>query len=576
MNGPQTEAAERLHALKYRQPGEDFREAMNRIAFGLRDNDEHYHAFRKILLDMRFMPGGRIQNAIGASRATTPFNCFVSGTIEDSLVTGAGCIMDRQKEAVATLRMGGGIGYDFSTLRPKGDKICHLGSVTDGPIAFMHGFDAYCGVISSAGHRRGAQMGIMRVDHPDIVEFVHAKQNGRDLTRFNISVAVTGEFMRAVEQGGNFDLRFRSEIHQTVDARELWEKIMRSTYDWGEPGVVFIDTMNDMNNLYYCETIAATNPCGEQPLPPFGACLLGSYNLVKYLVPQTGPTEQRRWSFDFDALKADIFPVVRAMDNVVDQARYPLAEQKAEAVNKRRMGLGVTGLANAAEACGYPYASQEFIDFERKVLRLLRDEAYRSSVLLAAEKGPFTLFDSERYLAGRFVSTLPKDIREAIAVHGIRNSHLTSIAPTGTISMCADNVSGGIEPVFSYRVERDIGTPDGAVRERIEDYGAKFLGVRGRLADDVSAEEHVAVLVAAQEFVDSAVSKTVNMDGQKMTWEAFKQIYTSAYLGGAKGCATFNKSGKRMALLLDAEAPPPQSADLSCQIDPVTGHKECA
>lgn len=571
MTGPQTKAAERLHALKYRQPGEDFREAMNRIAFGLRDSDDHYQQLRSILMDMRFLPGGRIQNAIGAARATTPYNCFVSGTIADSLVTGPGCIMDRQKEAVATLRMGGGIGYDFSTLRPKGDKIRHLGSSTDGPIAFMHGFDVYCGVIASAGHRRGAQMGVLRVDHPDIIEFIHAKQNNDRLTRFNISVAITDAFMRAVEAGTSFDLAFDGTVHQSVDARELWERIMRSTYDWAEPGVIFIDRMNAMNNLWYCETIAATNPCSEQPLPPFGACLLGSFNLVKYLAPVADRNDPG-WRFDLAGFARDIPVIVRAMDNVVDRARYPLPEQRAEAVTKRRMGLGITGLANAAEACGFPYASHEFLIFTRDVLQTLRDETYRASVALAAEKGAFALFDQERYLAGDFIKTLPDDIRGGIAEHGIRNSHLTSIAPTGTISMCADNVSGGIEPVFAFTIERPIGTPDGPTVEMIEDYGARFLNVKGRLADDVSADEHIAVLVMAQRYVDSAVSKTVNMDGRKMGWDDFKNLYMTAWRGGAKGCSTFNKSGRRVALLTAA----PVADGAACYIDANTGQKECA
>jgi len=566
--GPQTDAADRLHASKYRQSGEDFREAMNRVAFGLRDSDQHYSELRDILMDMRFMPGGRIQNAIGALKQTTPYNCFVSAKIRDSLL-GTGGIMARQVEAVATLRMGGGIGYDFSTLRPRGDSIKSMGSVTDGPIAFMRGFDAYCGVIASAGHRRGAQMSILRVDHPDIGDFILAKHNNDKLRNFNISVAITDEFMEAVERKGTFALKFNGRVYRTVDAVELWEKIMRSTYDWAEPGVIFIDRINEMNNLWYCETIAATNPCGEQPLPPYGACLLGSFNLTKYVTKRH--YENYFWEFDVEQFKADIPVVVRAMDNVVDRAKYPLAEQKAEALNKRRMGLGIAGLANAAEAVGFAYGSPAFIEFEKTILTILRDESYRASADLAKEKGSFTLFDSERYLSGKFIQTLPADIRESIHKTGIRNSHLTSIAPTGTISMCADNITGGIEPVFAHTIDRPItGQGGSVVVERLEDYGVKFFGIKGRLADDVSADEHVKVLVEAQKYVDSAVSKTVNMDGAKMSWEAFQGLYKAAFNNGAKGCSTFNKTGKRMGLLHEAVS------GQTCTIDPTTGHKECS
>jgi ribonucleoside-diphosphate reductase alpha chain len=565
MTGPQTEAAERLHAMKYRQPGEDFREAVNRVAFGLKDDDAHYKALRPILLDQRFLPGGRIQLSIGSQYATTAYNCFVSGTIADSMVTGQGNIMQRQTEAVATLRLGGGIGFDFSTLRPHGDPINELGTVTEGPLSFMHAFNAYSDCIAGAGMRRGAMMAVLRVDHPDIERFVRAKQNEHALRRFNISVAVTDEFMDAVAGDKPFTLRFGSQKRREVSAVELWEKIMRSTHDWAEPGVIFVDRINEMNNLWYCETIAACNPCSEQSLPPFGACLLGSFNLVKYLEKVADDA----WEFDWDQLRADIPVIVRAMDNVVDRARYPLAQQKAEAISKRRMGLGVAGLANAAEALGHAYGSADFLSFEAEVLACLRDESYRASAQLAAEKCAFPFYDDEKYLAGRFIKTLPDDVRAAIAKHGIRNSHLTSIAPTGTISLCADNVSGGIEPVFSYKIERPIVTPDGVMMETVEDYGAKFLGVRGKLATDVTADEHIDVLCTGQAFVDSAISKTINMDEKKMGFDEFKSIYRKVFDRGGKGCATFNVNGKRGALLASEEGG-------ACYIDPATGRKECA
>lgn len=576
--GPQTRVGDYFHAMKYRGDGESFREAVNRVASALRDSDEHFHRFRDIMLDMRFMPAGRIQSAMGATRATTPYNCYVSGTIQDSFVHGDGNIMQRATEAAATMRMGGGIGYDFSTLRPKGALIRKLQSHSSGPIAFMDVFNAICKCVASSGHRRGAQMGVLRVDHPDIEEFIHAKQNTSALTGFNLSIAVTDEFMAAVKVGASFDLKWGGEVYKTVDARALWETIMRSTWDWAEPGVLFIDTINRMNNLQYCETIAATNPCGEQPLPPFGACLLGSFNLVKYIRPKTvREISEPAWAFDWDQFALDIEPVVRAMDNVVDRARYPLPEQEKEAKDKRRMGLGITGLANAAEALGYPYGSPDFLAFQELVLKTLATEAYRSSALLAHEKGSFPAFDAVEYGRSEFVQKLPEDVQLMIQELGIRNSHLTSIAPTGTISLCADNVSSGIEPVFDYVTERPVNTPAGVELVEVEDYGVANFGVKGRRAGEVTAQEHVAVLASAQKWVDSSVSKTCNMDG-RMSWEDFKALYMTAWESGAKGCTTFNIDGKRMALLTGKTAPKEDDGPMietACQIDPETGRKEC-
>ena len=606
--GPRTQAADVLHAMKYRSPGEDFREAMNRVAFKLADGGDHYHEFREVLLEQRFLPGGRVQGAIGATRKVTPFNCYVAPTIGDSFVHGDWSIMDVAKAAAATMRMGGGIGYDFSTLRPRGDLINGLASHSSGPVNFMTIFDAICRCVASSGHRRGAQMGVLRIDHPDVEEFIKAKQSTpaqdairraaeelpgarrqeieialqafNHLTGFNVSVAVTDKFMNALARKATFELTFGGKVAKEVDAEELWEKVMRSTWDFAEPGVLFVDRINEMNNLWYCETIAATNPCGEQPLPPNGACLLGSFNLAAYLT-KVLPTNLNPagWSFDWDRLKADIPTVTKAMDNIFENALFPLPEQADEAANKRRMGLGVTGLANAAEACGYPYGSPGFIDFEKKVLRVIRDETYRASAEIAGRKGAFPLFDAEKYLSGRFVATLPEDVRALIKKNGIRNSHLTSIAPTGTISMCADNVSSSIEPVFAYSTTRPINTPDGPVVATIEDYGAGFLGVRGKLAADVTAAEHVAVLVAAQLHVDSAVSKTCNVP-ETMPWEDFKAIYVAAWDGGAKGCTTFNAGGKRMALLTPtkskADVAEPIALDgQTCEVDPATGRRNC-
>lgn len=565
--GPQTAAADQLHAMKYRGKGEDYREAMNRVAFGLKDDDAHYHVFREVLLDMRFMPGGRIQNAIGGTRQTTPYNCYYSGVIADSSAD----IFDKVKEAFLTMRMGGGIGFDFSSLRPKGDQIRSLGSQSSGPLSFMRIFNETGLCAASAGHRRGAMMAVMRVDHPDILEFVRAKHNDTEYRGFNISVGITDAFMEAVYAGKDFALNFGGREYNSIDAAELWNVIMRSTWDYSEPGVMFLDRINQMNNLWYAETITGTNPCGEVPLPPYGACLLGSFNLVKYLrAVHAGGAGDAGWYFDFAQLQTDIPAVVRAMDNVVDRARYPLAEQKAEAISKRRMGLGVTGLANAGEACGLAYGSDAFLDFTADVLRTIRDAAYRASAELAKEKDSFPLYDPVRFGQSKFIATLPEDIRALIAANGIRNSHLLSIAPTGTISMCADNVSSGIEPVFAYQSRRLINTPDGPRESLIDDYGSAVLGVKGKRADTVSAQDHVAVLTTAQRFVDQAVSKTVNMDSAVMPWSDFVGLYSQAFQGGAKGCTTFNKSGKRAGIMTDAED------GAACTVDPQTGRRECA
>ncbi len=587
--GPQTAYSDQLHSEKYRLPGETFREAMGRVASALKDDDEHYHAFRDALLHQRFMPAGRIQAAMGSPKAVTPYNCYVSGNIPDSFVARdnpeESSIMHRAEQAATTMRMGGGIGYNFSGLRPRNALIKKLHSRSGGPLSFMPIFDGVCKATSSYGNRRGAQMGVLNIDHPDILAFVHAKHDQSTLSGFNISIGVTDEFMEAKAGGKTFDLRFGGETYDTVDARELWEAVMRSTWDWAEPGVLFIDRINKLNNLWYCETILATNPCGEQPLPPFGACLLGSFNLVQYLVFDLGG-----WMFDWDRLEADIPHVVRAMDNVVDRARYPLVEQELEAKNKRRMGLGVTGMANAFEAMGHPYGSVGFVQLEDKLLRFIARHCYLASVGLAREKGAFPLYD-ERYLEGEFIRSLDSDVQDLIRRYKIRNSHLTSIAPTGTISMAADNISSSIEPVYRWQQERAVLMNEGRVNVDLFDYGFSNFRVRGRRTSmgEVKASEHVEVLCTAQRHVDSAVSKTVNCDGS-MPWEDFKGIYDSAYEGGAKGCTTFNKDGHRMGLFKEtpepADLPFPgdnsmamagfQTADLgqTCEIGP-DGRRSC-
>ena len=820
--GPTLGISQEIHALKYRSKGESFKEAMTRVADALKDNDEHYKQFREILLNQRFLPAGRVQAAMGAPREVTAFNCFVSGTLEDSMDS----IMDKAAEAAQTMRLGGGIGYDFSSLRPRGDHIASLDSRSSGPISFMGIFDAICKTIASAGHRRGAQMGVLRVDHPDIEEFIKAKNNSTTLTQFNVSVGVTDDFMDAVINDKMFDLVFEGKRYKTVRARYLWDEILRSTWDWAEPGVLFIDTINKKNNLGYCETIAATNPClhpdtlietvegrvriadikeptivytsmsdgslgmarstaswvsktnakvwkittrngkeikvtadhkllvhdkgwvkacdlilgdrivllcrarrgseysgvklttednrayrmehrmiaesvygdlgtnvvhhinndtydnhidnfeimsaeehnrltastthpqehqvhgldgrfvptgvsskritpmpehlksnmknhfsnavveiipdfevtdvydltvegthnmignfmvvhncGEQPLPPYGACLLGSFNLVKYIYTDGEGVGKIR-VFNYEALKHDITPVVRAMDNVIDRTVYPLEAQRREAQNKRRMGLGVTGVANAGEALGYTYGSPEFLEWLEEVMTVIRDTCYQSSISLALEKGPFPLFQADKYLESGFARTLPESLRRDIHNYGIRNSHLLSVAPTGTISLSADNVSSGIEPVFSLSYERTIQTFEGPKVERVEDYGFRVFGVKGRTANELSVFDHVKVLNTASRFVDSACSKTCNV-GDEVTWEQFKDVYMQAYLGGASGCTTFRASGKRYGILnasavedVAVEEEKVEDKEFveesgACYYDPSTGLRQC-
>ena len=567
--GPKTRLSQEIHALKYRSKGESFAEGVYRFASTLADSPEHYKALCKILLNQKFMGGGRTQLAIGSPHLTTAFNCFVSDTIKDSFDS----IMDKVKQSGQTMRKGGGVGYDFSPIRPSGSLIKSLGSNSSGPISFMRIFDSTCKTVSSAGHRRGAQMGVLRVDHPDIEEFITAKQNETELTAFNISIGVTDKFMQAVKNKEDFELIFEGKVYKTIYAPALWEKIMRTTWDWAEPGVLYIDRINDANNLWYCETIAATNPCGEQPLPPNGACLLGSWNLTKYVDFDNEGTR----SFNFAQLMQDIPVVVRAMDNIHDNTIFPLPEQAEESANKRRMGLGVTGLANAIEAIGFPYGSEKFLSVAEDIFKVIRDESYKASVALAKEKGAFPMYD-DKYLEGEFIKTLPEGVRAGIKEYGIRNSHILSMAPTGTISLTADNISGGIEPMFSKGYDRTIQTEDGPIIEEVRDYGYATWGVLGRSANECTADEHLSVLALATKYVDSAVSKTVNVSPD-MPWEEFKSIYMKAWEMKCKGITTFNSGGKRFGILnekVEEEVEEVEETAVACFIDPSTGQKECS
>ena len=507
--------------------------------------------FAQALAGHKFLPAGRILAGAGTQRSVTLFNCFVMGTLEDSMDG----IFSGLREAALTLQQGGGIGYDFSTLRPRGAAVAGVGADASGPVSFMDVWDAMCRTIMSAGSRRGAMMATLRVDHPDIEEFIAAKRSEGRLTNFNLSVLVSDAFMAAVKANQDWALSFGGKTYRTLKAKALWDSIMRSTYDYAEPGVIFIDRINAANNLSYCETIAATNPCGEQPLPPYGACLLGSINLARLV---RHPFEANA-AMDLTELEQLVGTAVRMMDNAIDVSRFPLEAQAIEARAKRRIGLGVTGLADALIFCRVKYGSPRSIELIQSWLATISQAAYRMSVELAREKGPFPLYDTNAYLSRPFIQALPADIYNAIAAHGIRNALLTSIAPTGTISLLAGNVSSGIEPVFAFSYRRKILQPDGSRHESlVSDYAVQAFhekfGNDATLPDYfVNAQtlipsDHLAVQAAAQPFIDSAISKTINVPAE-IPFEEFSKIYRQAYDKGCKGCTTYRASAVRGSVL---------------------------
>ena len=508
-------------------------------------------AFLDVLRGYRFLPAGRILAGAGAERNVTLFNCFVMGTVPDDM----GGIFEQLKEAALTMQAGGGIGYDFSTLRPCGARVKGVGADASGPLTFMDVWDAMCRTIMSAGHRRGAMMATMRCDHPDIEAFIEAKQTPGRLRMFNLSVLATDRFMGAVENDEAWELKFEGVVYKTLRARELWERIMRATYAYAEPGVIFIDRVNARNNLHYCEHIQATNPCGEQPLPPYGACLLGSVNLARFV---NRPFEPEA-ALDTEAFDHTVETAVRMLDNVIEVSRFPLEMQAAEARAKRRIGLGVTGLADALIFCGVRYGSERAVALTREWLARLQRSAYLASIGLAKEKGAFPLYEREPYLAGETVAGLDADIREGIAANGIRNALLTSIAPTGTISVFAGNVSSGIEPVFALTHIRQVRMPDGEQRpEPVTDYALRaYRRLKGEDAplpdyfvdaQSLSPHEHVRMQAAAQAFIDSSISKTINVP-EGIDFEAFKDVYREAYETGCKGCTTYRPNDVTGAVL---------------------------
>jgi ribonucleoside-diphosphate reductase alpha chain len=522
---------------------------------------EFYH----ILEDYRFLPAGRILAGAGTSRQVTLFNCFVMGTIPDSLDG----IFTQLKEAALTMQQGGGIGHDFSTIRPKGAAVRGIGADASGPISFMDVWDAMCKTIMSAGARRGAMMGVMRCDHPDIEAFIAAKRQSHRLRNFNLSVLVSDAFMAAVKAHADWPLVFEGKIYRTVNAALLWDQIMRSTYDFAEPGVIFIDRINAENNLAYCEKISATNPCGEQPLPPHGACLLGSLNLTRFVRNPFCPGA----GLDQRALVRTAKIAIRFLDNVIDISNYPLPAQREEARNKRRIGLGITGLADALAMCGLVYGSHDAAKTAGQWMADISRAAYEASIALAQERGAFPLFDSRAFGATGQASRLSGDLKRLIADHGIRNGLLTSIAPTGTISLLAGNVSSGIEPIFSIQQRRKVLQADGSQRtETVTDYAAGlYWHVNGPEAtlpptfvtsSELTPAAHLRMQAALQPYVDSAISKTINIPAD-FPFEDFKTVYAEAYDAGLKGCTTFRPNQVTGSVLSAPEAAgaTPESSD---------------
>ena len=532
--------------------------------------------FLAAMADFRFIPAGRIIAGAGSGRRVTLFNCFVMGGIEDDL----GDIFANLREAALTMQQGGGIGYDFSSLRPKGALVRGVGADASGPLSFMDVWDAMCRTIMSAGSRRGAMMATLRCDHPDIEAFIDAKREPGRLRSFNLSVLITDAFMAAVEADLDWDLSFAGQVFRTVKARALWDRIMRATFAYAEPGVLFIDRINARNNLAYCETIHSTNPCSEQPLPPYGACLLGSVNLSRLVLDPFTPAAR----LDEAALDELVATAVRMLDNTVDVSGFPLEAQRQEAHAKRRIGLGVTGLADALIMCRATYGSDEAVALADRWTARINRAAYLASAALAAEKGAFPLYDRDAYLAGETVRGLDADVRAAIAEHGIRNALLTSIAPTGTISLWADNVSSGIEPIFALAYTRRVKNPDGSLREEeVSDHAVRryraLFGSEVPLPDyfvtaqTLTPRDHVRMQAAVQRHVDSAISKTVNCP-EDISFEAFKDIYLDAYASGCKGCTTYRPNAITGSVLEVTPPPAPAPVPPVLGLSPEPLHRE--
>jgi ribonucleoside-diphosphate reductase alpha chain len=563
-------------------------DSLTRVAYGIFDKPDEKDLAATCLRQMAagdWMPAGRIHAGAGTDKRVTLINCFVSPTIEDSMASDAGVgIMDALKDAALTQQMGGGIGMDFSSLRPNGAVVKRTGSVSTGVLPFMDMYHAMCSTVMSSGSRRGAMMATLRVDHPDVEAFIRAKRQEGRLSNFNVSVLITDDFMEAVDTDKDWELFFsvpkadgtstpslKGYVYKTIKARKLWDDITKLTYEFAEPGVIFIDRVNSRNNLYYCEKIASTNPCGEQPLPPNGACNLGAINLANMVIdPFTDKAH-----VDWLRLESTAALGMEFLDRVLDHSRFPTKAQAEESRTKRRTGLGVSGLANMLMQLQLPYASPEARRAVGEVMKKIRDTAYQTSVAMAARKGPFPLFEREKYLDAAFIKLLPTNVRAGIWKYGIRNSVLLTVAPVGTTSLYYGNISSGVEPVFALSYTRKVKVLDAEGKEsfrefRVVDRGMELYeeafgtNLQGELPDymatalDLPVEAHILMQAEVQKWVDSSISKTINCP-EDMTFEEFKAVYSAAYENGLKGCTTYRPSKVRGAVLV-ADSPKVEKA----------------
>lgn len=549
--------------------------------------------FLSILRDFRFLPGGRILAGAGTTRHVTLFNCFVMGLLDDSMEG----IFEALKEGALTMQQGGGVGYDFSTLRPRGSHARSSGTVASGPVSFMAVWDAMCATILSTGARRGAMMATLRCDHPDIEEFIDAKHAASALSRFNLSVLVTDAFVHAVKNDAAWPLVFpeqalsdaesegrghverswsgsaapvRCRIRKVVRARELWTRLCDSAFDTAEPGVLFIDRINAANNLAYCEHLSATNPCAEEPLPPYGACNLGSLNLTSFVVDAFGSSAH----IDAAAIRETARVAVRFLDDVIDISRFPLLRQHEQVLRSRRIGLGVTGLADALAMLGLRYDSEPVRAAAADIMRTIRDAAYEVSIELARERGVFPAYDAEQYCARPFIRSLPEELQAALLRHGIRNSHLLAIAPAGTISLLANNVSSGIEPMFGIHALRRVLGRDGTQHSfQPTDYAYAAWRARssGQVelpgyfvdAEAIAPRDHLLMQAALQPFVDGAISKTITL-GHDCSRAQVMETLQSAYDLGLKGCTIYRRSARAGVLSSLSDAAQPAARDAHC------------